>query len=433
MLTMWRSLLLIAIFITTGVGTSTAGAPKLLSDPNRVSDANRALVLIHGLLGSPATSFGDWPTIISKDNSDLPGYGKLSDFAVYAVDYEADFESRTKLEDVAVGVSRDLAASQIFKRHRHVWLVAHSMGGLVLKRTLVLWKLEQRDLLLDRLMAIGMLGVPSAGAPLADLSEKYRVGRIATTFGWNGELLKDLTTNGGSYLDSLETGWLAIIVARNRSPQRRYTPFISCGFEGKPEIDKWWGRVIFDSMFGNNISTIVPKIFTSSACDAWRSFSVKHTELIKPKNEDVSTHVWLRDLIERSIAEGYKEERVELTTRQPQPQPSDVVDFNLADRMGRWNDELEAGNLDPVTRLAAHPERIAFEDDSEGIARKLVLRGGPFKGNTKVDVLAKAAKENKCLEMIVTPNRLLVTLRVNKTKLAQCAGGASVCEGQRCD
>ncbi|MEJ8860018.1 alpha/beta fold hydrolase [Variovorax robiniae] len=119
-----------------------------MSDPGRVAQADRAIVFVHGVLGAPGESFGGWPNIIAHDGTTLPGHGKVSDFAVYAVDYEADFKSSVKLDDVAIGVSRELAASQIFKRHRHVWLVAHSMGGLVLKRSMVRWLIEKKEVLL---------------------------------------------------------------------------------------------------------------------------------------------------------------------------------------------------------------------------------------------------------------------------------------------
>src|ERR1700722_6296947 len=88
---------------------SYSAQPVLLSDPSKVSDQDRALVLVHGLLGSPTDSFGKWPKVISADQTDLPDHGKVSGLAIYAVDYQADFRTRTKLDDVAKGVADDLA------------------------------------------------------------------------------------------------------------------------------------------------------------------------------------------------------------------------------------------------------------------------------------------------------------------------------------
>ena len=234
-----------AIFIgllITGLAQEAARAnePILLSDPNKAETSDRALVLVHGLLGSPAQSFGNWPQIIAADKTPLPGHGRFSEIAIYAVDFEADFESRGTLEDVAKGVADDLAASPIFQRHRHVWFVAHSMGGLVLKRTMALWKLQGKTVLLDRLMGIGMLGVPSAGAPLADMAAAAGAAEVARLFGWNGSLVNDLTTDAGQrYLDALENDWIAVKGLRDSGPIRRFTPLVYCGYETKPESRAW--------------------------------------------------------------------------------------------------------------------------------------------------------------------------------------------------
>jgi pimeloyl-ACP methyl ester carboxylesterase len=428
------------LLVAAAARAALAAEPRLLSDDRTASRADRAIVFVHGLMGSPTESFGDWPKIIAGDNSDLPDHGKLSDFAVYAVDYEADFKTSTKLDDVAIGVSRDLAASQIFKRHRHLWLVTHSMGGLVVKRTMARWMLENKKVLVDRVMAIGMLGVPSAGAPLADLAKKHGVDTIATTFGWNGELVKDLTTNGGSYLDALESDWMAVKRFRNTHEPQRLTPIISCGFETKPELDRgFWstvGLTALGRLLGEDIdATVVPKLFTSSACDERRAFPVKHTALIKPADARDPLHVWLRDLVTRSITAGLKENRVELTTSPPAGKltESGKVAFNLAERLDSMNDELKPDKLDQATGLPLNPELIVLADDkSRQLATRLVLRDGPFRGDTKLSALQKAAEKNACLEVAPSPNRLTITLRI-KDQTIRCAASALVCSGQSCN
>src|ERR1019366_2627131 len=176
--------------------------------------------------------------------------------------------SRGTLEDIANGVAAELAASPIFRRHRHVWFVTHSMGGLVLKRTLALWKLQGKTVLLDRIIGIGMLGVPSAGAPLADLAANGRLEVVANLFGWNGGLVKDLTTEAGQrYLDSLENDWIAVKWMRDAGSIRRFTPIFDCGFETKPESR------ILENVFGVQYGIIVPKLFATSACDDKRGFA----------------------------------------------------------------------------------------------------------------------------------------------------------------
>lgn len=421
--------------------TAESAEPRLISDSAKAEKADRALVLVHGLLGSPSESFGSWPNIIADDRTDLPTHGQLSDFAVYVIDYQSDFSSRAKLDDVAIGVARDFEASDIFKRHRHIWLVAHSMGGLVLKRTIGRWTLENKTVLLDRIMGIGMLGVPSAGAPLADLARKYSIDAIATTFGWNGVLVQDLTTNGGSYLDGLESDWMAVKRNRDVLQQRRFTPIISCGFETKPEFARsWWNSIFFDfwsRFFGADIDTIVPKLFTSSACDERRGFSVGHTDLIKPNSKRDSVHIWLRDLIVKTIVAGNQEQRVAITTSPLSPRgsgPSAPVDFNLYDKVEFSNDELSLANLDLATSLPKHPERIVYANDqTKQLASQFVLRGGPFYGSTKLQAWEAVATKNTCLKVGHSSNRLTITFSIEDQLTKQCANGAMVCVAFSCD
>jgi triacylglycerol esterase/lipase EstA (alpha/beta hydrolase family) len=428
----WMTALGLCLGLSLGLPASAA-EPKLLSDATKVGDADRALVFVHGLLGSPTGAFGDWPLLIARDQTELPDHGRMSDLAIYAVDYAADFQTRTKLDDVAVGVARDLAASQIFRRHRHVWFVAHSMGGLVLKRVMNLWALEQKSLLIDRIAATVLLGVPSAGAPLADLAQSYGVGNVATAFGWDGALLADLTTGGGSYLDGLETDWTALRRSRDTGLQRRFTPIYACGFETKPEIDRGFWSIVLPMFFGatSDIAVIVPKLFAGS-CEERRAFPVKHTELIKPKTDGDAVYSWLRDLIVRSIVAGGQEMRVEITTGPPLLEAG-IITSNLAGRIAFMNEELDSANYDRATGLPKNPERIIFADDkSAQLAQRLVLRDGNFHGSTKLAAWQRVAASNTCLVVGWPPNRLTVILTV-KDEVIECPGGATVCRGKSCN
>jgi alpha-beta hydrolase superfamily lysophospholipase len=200
----------------------------------------------------------------------------------------------------------ELAASRIFRRHRRVWFVAHSMGG----RTLALWKLQGKIVLLDRILGVGMLGVPSAGSPLADLVTKAGVAEVARVLGWDSALVKNLSSDGEGqhYLDSLETDWMAVKAARDSGPVRRFIPIIDCGYQTKSEF-----RVL-ELAFGAQYGTVVPKLFATSACDDRRGFSVSHIQLPKPASAKAPVHGSLRDLIMRSSAAGAQEHRDEITT-----------------------------------------------------------------------------------------------------------------------
>jgi pimeloyl-ACP methyl ester carboxylesterase len=401
-------------------GAARADEPVLLSDPAKRADADRALVLIHGLLGSPRDSFGDWPRIIAADQTPFPDHGKFSNIAIYAVDYEAHFTSRATLEDVAKGVASELGSSAIFRDHRHVWLVAHSMGGLVLKRALSLWKLQNKTVLLDRIQGIGLLGVPSAGAPLADLADTLDAGKVAEVFGWNGELVKDLTSDSGQrYLDSLENDFIAVKATRDGGAIRRFTPLVWCGYETKPESR------FLEIVSARKYSLIVPKLYAGSAgCDDKVGFAASHTGLIKPSGPRLQVAGWLRDLIMTSATAGLQEQWVAITT-------NPRVRSDLATRVDRSNEDLDPDKLDRATHLPLQPERIEFEDGSRQIAERLLLRGGNFVASTKSDLYEAIAKKNTCISAKVSPNRMRITLSI-KGETKQC-GADLVCANQSCD
>jgi hypothetical protein len=414
-----RKLNLAIAFLTSfAFSAAQAREPILLSAPATATTADRALVLVHGLMGDPRLTFGKIPQFIGSDDSELPGHGKMSDLAVYAVDYQADFTSRGSLEVVAKGVADDIAASTIFRRHRHIWFVTHSMGGLVLKRSLALWVLRQKMVLFDRVVGIGMLGVPSAGAPLAKLLSSGRFDEVATALGWNGGLVRDLSTDEGQrYLGSLETDWMAVKALRESGSIRKFTPQIVCGFETRPEFR------IMELVLGSNYGTVVPDLFASSVCDDRRGFPASHSELPKPEDRDAPVYVWLRDLIIKSATASLQEQRDAMTTASP-----DVPSY-LAGKVDRSNEELEGTNLDRMTGLPHEPERIEFIDDkSREIAEHLVLRGGPFYGSTKSELYEALSKKNTCIHLSLGANRLLIRLAVDGPTKTCRDGRSGLCK-----
>lgn len=417
-----RTAFFAALALILMIAGAQANEPILLSAASTANDADRALVFIHGLLGNPMDSFGKWPQIIASDSTELPGHGKLSDMAVYAVDYAADFKSRGTLEDSANSIAQELAASPIFERHRHVWFVAHSMGGLVLKRTLALWKLQGKTVLLDRVIGIGMMGVPSGGAPLADLVSKGGANEIARLFGWDSSLVNDLTTDSGQrYLDSLENDWLAAKATRDSGLYRRFTPITHCGYETKPESK------LLEIAIGAQYGTIVPKLFAQSSCDLKDGFSVSHTELIKPDTARAAVHSWLRNLIRISATAAIQEERDQITT-------SPEVPSYLASRVDFSNQDRKPANLDRATGLPREPEIIDFADErSRQLAAKLVLQGGPFTASTKADLWESIAGRNDCIEPKISPNRLRITLAIRGDPITCNGGKYYICPSQSCD
>lgn len=420
MLTLLRTLALVLLLAPICAARALAGEPLLLSDPKAVNEQDRAIVFFHGIFGDPKSTFADWPAIVSSDESPLPDHGRIADLALYSVNYTAYFNTKAKLDDVAIAVAADLASSSVFRRHRHVFFVAHSMGGLVLERALLHWRQQGKDVLIDRVLGVGLLGVPSSGSPLADLASKYGAGAVASWLGWDSNLLKDLTSNGGSYLDSIESDWEAFRDQRQKIDRTRFTPLVRCGFEQKPQVS------LVD------VSYVVPKLYASTACVDRLGFPVTHIDLVKPKDRDDSIHHWLRDLLERAIVLSLKEPRDELTTAPPPVVMAMPVPQNLLGRIKFLQQASDPDNLDAATSLPREPESIDWADkDSSGRAETLVLQGGPFIGATLTDVLLRAAKANTCLTVMPSKNRLSLKIAVT-AGVRKCEGLATVCDDFAC-
>lgn len=405
------------IFAAISGGPASAAAPILLSDDATATEADIAIVLVHGLLGDPKTSFGDWPRIMAEDQDPLRTGRDMSDFAVYAVDYQASFKSKSAIEEIANLVATDLAASPIYTRHRFVVFVAHSLGGLIVKRVLATWRAQGKQLLIDRTLGIALLGVPSDGSPLADLAGKHGVDRIASLFGWDGHLVEELRTDSGSYLIALNSDWIAMKQQRDASGRR--TPVTACGYETVAEVPAL--NLFLDT-------TVVARLYAGTTiCDsAATGFPVRHTEINKPKRREDSQHLWLRAFLDTAISGGAREVNNHLEAGPMGPGST------LGHRVDILNEGLLPQRLDPATQLPVNPERIGYRSPEDEVeAGLLVYRGGPFQGQTKIAALQQLAAENTCVEVDPAPNGMSVSLAIDGA--ISCGNGFSVCAGQSCD
>src|SRR5258705_12548154 len=177
-------------------------------------NSDRAIVFVHGLDGDPIGTFTadgapSWPALIQSDKRPFAGTTTpLSDWAIYAVDYRRVYASENNINEGARQIGGLLRSSGILARHNHIWFVTHSLGGLLVKRMLLIYNSERRDLPLSRVAGVFFLGVPAGGSELAALADDERAQALLTIIGRDYRVITDLQPHKASaFLGSLQADW----------------------------------------------------------------------------------------------------------------------------------------------------------------------------------------------------------------------------------
>ena len=364
-----------------------ASAAKIETIKSDGSDA--AILFVHGLDGDPIKSFRDttsglfWPDLIRKDERLLYRNRRLADFDIYSVNYSDAFSIQehkdVSIEEIAQQVASALESHSILRTHNHVWIIAHSLGGILVKRILIKWSTNGYRRYIDRIVGISFLGVPSNGAPLAEVSDFWFGRLLSNWLGYNARLVSDLKTasSTNTFLAALENDWANF--ARDRNPR---FPRISCAYETVAEYNIFWVHPI----------KIVPKIYTATACDGEAiAISKTHVALPKPSSLDDPIEDWLFN----SMREAF----IELDT--------DGEKFDRANDVGalwRLISFLQAGNRrnSGVSGIPFIDEVVNVSPTDLHVLEALRLSGPRYTGAAWSDVLERVAEQNSCV--IVTIN-----------------------------
>ena len=221
-----------------------------------------AIVFVHGFGGHFERSFENedgtsWFKIIEGDADKLSSGRRVDQLSVFSVDYRDAFASEIGIDDIATQIAGRQELDALFQDHNHIWFVAHSLGGLVLKRVLLQLQGGGKEAYLDRILGVSFLGVPSQGAALADFAKKHDgLAKLLKYFSddlkYSDKLISELTTvsGGNSFLEQLEQDWLQLASRRAESV---YPFVIACVLETRPE---------------NKLTnlTVVPRLYASTSC-----------------------------------------------------------------------------------------------------------------------------------------------------------------------
>ena len=360
--------------------------------PLKAKNSDVAIVLVHGLEGSAETSFTNvslnlsWPELISSDSRELFRGRSLSQSDIYAIDYSdvfTDARIDVSIEEMAQQVSDAITSHGLVRDYNHVWFIAHSLGGILIKRAIVKWSGTSNDRYLHHILGVSLLGVPSNGAPLANVGDSLFGKLIAKWLGINARHVTDLNTirSTNTYRGGLENDWAQFISRRN--DQLRGFPKVYCAYETAAEYRIWIG------WWWQNIQ-IVPTIYANTQCDGEKKAINKiHTELPKPSDWHDPIENWLFESVRSTMLLLHVSGETIESANEPGALWRKIrlinSGHNRTDRVG----------VPLVDQYVEVPSRM------EAILGGLRLRNQRYVGATWADVLESVGEENSCVTVDV--------------------------------
>lgn len=325
--------LVLSLIATIAVTTQALADVAVVRHPGGSSRSNGfAIVFVHGLTGGPSKTFTNsngvsWHTIVAGDTRPLAErlenspIRTLAEATIYSVDYSSLTEAvranaSVSIEDIAQAVASKDAFRAIFRDHRNVWIVAHSMGGVVTKRALVKLNASDKELI-AKLTGISLVAVPANGAPLANQGSETPLGRmIRYVWGASEQQIKELTRvdSGNSFLQLINNDWANFV----DDPTRRGQIQLSCAHEMLPTAAPYIGALGVSEV-------IVPQLYSEDKCTGERvRVRVDHFEIARPRDRDAAIHEFLFSSIRKAIQAS------------PRMRRSDIGDLKLRVVAGEW-------------------------------------------------------------------------------------------------
>ncbi len=257
----------VALLLTTGCGalTNTATSTAEFSVLFGPQSSKRLIVFVHGVYSDPANAWTNrsgvsWPDLIKGDE-------KFQDYVVATYHYDTPGFSRTStIEEIAVRMSRQIEDKGVFERFNEVYFIAHSMGGLLVKRVLVELNRPAQIEKLRKVKAALFIAVPTQGSNPAEL---------ASFLSANPQIANMKPVDLNAFLQGLENQWQNLMRDRQASP----FPRSFCAYETKPT----YGTVI------------VSRVYAATYCDQ-NQFPVdeNHLDIVKPVSRASTIYDWVR-------------------------------------------------------------------------------------------------------------------------------------------
>lgn len=243
-------------------------ADHLRKNVNNV-ETDKLIIFIHGVNSNShaawlnTTTKSSWPSMVLQDRS-FSQQGKVYD--VFLVDYQSPYICNAPDIRQIADTLRATLSLQLFDRYKQIFIVAHSMGGLVAEQLLVGLPAPS----LSRFKAVFFFGSPTEGSELAGFAALYSGNRQ----------YPEMASLGSPFLRDLGMNWKRL---RTDQASAGLAPKAYCGYEE----------------YETSGVHVVPENYEDAyRCDEESlPITSNHSDLVKPANSGVLVYQYTRDRI----------------------------------------------------------------------------------------------------------------------------------------
>ena len=201
------------------------------------------LFFVHGLGGSAADTWGDFPRLINED-CNLSAIFDTGFFEYPTSLFRFPFtKSALRIQDLANGLRTELKIR--YSEYSNILLICHSLGGLIARRYLLDEIKDQNQLKCRNLL---LYAVPHNGSGLAD---------IGSLISWRHDQLRQLCI-GSDFINDLNLDWFRLNV-----PNTIKSKFIVAGQDRVVDRDSaklFWGNLDVETILNRGHIDVVKPV-----------------------------------------------------------------------------------------------------------------------------------------------------------------------------
>ena len=150
------------------------------------------MVFVHGIFGDADSTWRYspsvyWPRLLLTDDA-------FRDSDIYVANYPSPYLGNTmNVDEVVTNLNNRLVSDEVFSKHHEVVFVCHSLGGVIVQRLLLTFRLYAQQV-----PFIYFFSTPETGAQIANLGSVFS----------SDPLLKAMFAGDeNGYLQNLENEW----------------------------------------------------------------------------------------------------------------------------------------------------------------------------------------------------------------------------------